>query len=208
MISKFLKAKHWQLFLLTFGIPLIFQVIMMESMMVKMMKEPNPDPEMIFQYFNYFKFFPLIMIAFMAVLFGWFWSVAIGLQKKIPSSVKMKVRKFKIFFFIPMVYMIFIMLFMAFAIDNVMKMGNAPNFMFIGSVFLIILPIHLFAMFCMFYTMYFVAKTIKTVELQREVSFSDFVGEFFLIWFYVIGVWILQPKINKIAGEENKQYKL
>jgi hypothetical protein len=63
----------------------------------------------------------------------------------------------------------------------------------------IILPLHLFAMFCIFYCLYFVAKTIKTAELQREVSFSDFVGEFFMLWFYPIGIWILQPKINQIA---------
>ena len=28
MTDKFLKAKHWQLFVLTFGIPLIFQFFM------------------------------------------------------------------------------------------------------------------------------------------------------------------------------------
>jgi hypothetical protein len=47
-----------------------------------------------------------------------------------------------------------------------------------------------------------VAKTIKTVELQREVNFSEFIGEFFMIWFYFIGIWILQPKINRMV----KQY--
>ena len=46
--------------------------------------------------------------------------------------------------------------------------------------------------------MYFVAKTLKTVELQKEVLFSDFAGEFFIVWFFPIGIWIIQPKINKI----------
>lgn len=44
------------------------------------------------------------------------------------------------------------------------------------------------------------AKTIKTVELQKKVTFSDFAGEFFLLWFSPIGIWILQPKINKFAS--------
>jgi hypothetical protein len=30
------------------------------------------------------------------------------------------------------------------------------------------------------------------------VKFKDFVGEFFLVWFFPIGVWILQPTINKL----------
>jgi len=60
-------------------------------------------------------------------------------------------------------------------------------------------------MFCLFYCLYFVAKTLKTVELQREVSFNDFIAEFFLTWFFPIGVWILQPRINKMIKEyDNK----
>jgi hypothetical protein len=55
--------------------------------------------------------------------------------------------------------------------------------------------------FCIFYCFYFTAKTFKTAELQKEVSFNDFVGEFFLVWFSPIGVWILQPKINQLADE-------
>jgi hypothetical protein len=76
-----------------------------------------------------------------------------------------------------------------------------PNIGLVGSIFTVIVPIHLFSMFCIFYTIYFVAKTIKTVELKREVKFGDFAGEFFLLWFYPVGVWILQPKLNKMIKE-------
>jgi len=54
-------------------------------------------------------------------------------------------------------------------------------------------------MFCMFYIIYFVSKTLKMAELQRNVSFSDYAGEFFLIWLYPIGIWFVQPKINELA---------
>jgi bacteriorhodopsin len=67
-----------------------------------------------------------------------------------------------------------------------------------GAIFALVVPLHLFSMFYIFYTLYFAAKTVKTVELQREVTFSDFAGEFFLIWFYPVGVWIIQPKVNKM----------
>jgi hypothetical protein len=50
----------------------------------------------------------------------------------------------------------------------------------------------------MFYTINFVAKKIKTAELQCNVTFSDYIAEFFLVWFHFIGVWILQPRINKM----------
>jgi hypothetical protein len=65
-------------------------------------------------------------------------------------------------------------------------------------IFALIIPLHLFSMFCIFYSLYFIAKALKTVESQKTVSFSDFAGEFFLIWFFPIGVWIIQPRINKL----------
>ncbi|SNR37781.1 hypothetical protein [Lutibacter flavus] len=195
MIEKFLKAKHWQLFLLIFGIPMIFQIILMGSMFSNIGNEKNPDPSLMI---DYFKLFPIIMILFTGIFFGWFWSIAIGLQSKVPENVKMKVRKFKILFFIPIVYILFISISMSVTFSGMMVNNGEPSRGLIGSLIGIIIPLHIFSMFCIFYSLYFVAKTFKTVELQREVSFSDFAGEFFLLWFYFIGIWIIQPKINKM----------
>jgi hypothetical protein len=197
MIDKFLKAKHWQLFLLTFGIPVIFQIVMMVSMFSNFINQKNPDPATMF---SYMKFFPFMMIFFMAIFFGWFWSIAIGLQKKVPENVTMKVRKFKVFFIIPMVYFLIFICFFLFSFNKLLS-NPEPSLGFIGGLFAIVIPLHLFSIFCIFYTLYFVAKTIKTVELQKAVTFSDFVGEFFLIWFYPIGIWIIQPKINKMIEQ-------
>ena len=72
-----------------------------------------------------------------------------------------------------------------------------------GKMLFFVVPLHLFSMFCMFYLLYFVSKTLKTVELKREVTFSDFLGEFFMIWFFPFGIWIIQPRINKLVNGEN-----
>lgn len=88
-------------------------------------------------------------------------------------------------------------------LPGVVASGNGPDIGLIGSMVGIIIPLHLFSMFCIFYSLYFVAKTFKTVELQRETTFSDFAGEFFMIWFYPIGIWIIQPKVNKMAESGN-----
>lgn len=200
MTNRFLKAKHWQVFLLTFGIPMIFQFILMGSLFTKVATQSSPDPTIVF---NYMKFFPILMVLFMAVYMGWFWSVAIGLQKKVPEQISMKTTKFKIFFFIPTVYILCFVIFISASMGGLIESGNEPNFAVIGGAMAIIFPLHLFSMFCMFYTLYFAAKTFKTVEFQREVSFSDFAGEFFMLWFYPIGIWIVQPKINKMISENN-----
>jgi len=194
MIDKFLQAKHWQLFLLVFGIPFIFQIVLMVILFSSISRGNEPNPEILF---SYFKFIPLLMILFYGVYFGWFYSVGVGLQKKIPDDLKLMINRFKLFLFFPPIYMVLFSFFIFSAFTSVFNNGTEPNLNLVG----LIIPLHLFTMFCMFYTLYFVAKTIKTAELQRKVSFGDFAGEFFLIWFFPNGVWIVQPKINKIFGE-------
>jgi hypothetical protein len=191
MIEKFLKAKHWQIFMITFGLPIILEIIAMPFMII------GNNPMVIM------KIMPIMMIFFIGGFFGWFWAIATGLQNKVPTGVKMKVKKFKVFFFIPLIYIILIFGFMGFAFGGILENGQQPSGGMIGGLVGIIVPLHLFSMFCIFYCLYFVSKTFKTVELQREVTFSDFAGEFFMIWFFPIGVWIVQPKINKMI--ENKE---
>jgi hypothetical protein len=113
----------------------------------------------------------------------------------------MKVKKFKVFFIFPLVYMVVFMLFFSAMMSSLSANNPEPGEGLVGGLFAVVVPLHLFAMFCFLYTFYFVAKTFKTVELQREVTFGDFAGEFFLLWFYPVGVWILQPKINKMIKE-------
>lgn len=48
------------------------------------------------------------------------------------------------------------------------------------------------------YADYALAKALTSVEGNRETTFSDFAGDFFLFLFYPIGVWWLQPRINRI----------
>ncbi|HHJ49333.1 MAG TPA: hypothetical protein ENJ88_00320 [Phaeodactylibacter sp.] len=62
-----------------------------------------------------------------------------------------------------------------------------------------IVPLHLFSLFAIISSFVFCAKTLKAVELQRPVKFEDFVGEVVLFWFWILGVWFLQPRINRIA---------
>jgi hypothetical protein len=190
MIEKFLKAKHWQIFMVTFGLPFLIQIIMMPMTII------GNDPTIMMNVF------PIIMILFMGGFLGWFWSIGVGLQIKVPNDVKMKVKKFKVFLIIPLIYTFFISISMGSMFNGTIEAGQEPNSGVIGSMIGIIVPLHLFSMFCIFYCLYFVAKTFKTVELQREVIFSDFAGEFFMLWFFPIGIWIVQPKVNKMIEEQ------
>ncbi|WP_423998552.1 hypothetical protein [Maribacter sp. IgM3_T14_3] len=205
MINLYLKAKHWQLFILMLGIPLAYQLYTI-SHFFGLQTHSNSISEggvgvteVLNDNIFYFDYFPYVMILHIVMFFGWLWSIAIGLQQNIPSEIKMKVKKFKVLFFIPLIYIISILLLMA----GLFSGTEINSFSFIGWPLYIILLLHLFSMFCIFYCMYFVAKTIKTAELKRKVEFGDFAGEFFLLWFYFIGVCIIQPKVNKLYKDEN-----
>ena len=193
MIQKFLQAKHWQIFLLIIGIPILAQVWMVFSIFSQASSGNVPGSDGIF---NMMQWMMLLMIIPIGIFLAWFYSIAIGLDKFIPAELKLKTNRFKIFFFFPMVYMALFVFFISSSIGD-------PE-LFNPRWFALIVPLHLFTMFCMFHNLHFVAKTIKTAEQQRKVKFDDFAGEFFLLWFYPIGIWIVQPKINKIVQNKNE----
>lgn len=178
-----------------FGLPIIFQLYTFFTLFLNIEDTTHGDPEV---FFDVFTVFPIIMLVFTLIFFGWFWSIAIGLQKQIPTDIKMKVTRFKIMFFIPLFYILLFVVFFEGILSNWFS-----NFLPESAAFVAILvPLHLFSMFCVFYSMYFVAKTIKTAELQKKVGFGDFAAEFFLLWFYIIGVWFIQPKVNRLYRGE------
>ncbi len=187
MIKLFLRAKHWQLFILMMGVPFLFQIITIVYVIVA-------DTPM----FTFYTF-PIFMLLYVSIFFSWFGSIGVGLHKFLPEQHSLNIKKFKNFFFIPLFYFTFLMF-------SMLSLGifsdfPPPNGMF-GISFAIIIPLHLFSMFYMFYMLYFCSKTIKSIELNTEVGFLDYAGEFFLLWFYIIGIWILQPRINKIHSEK------
>lgn len=190
MIDKFLKAKHWQIFLITMGLQIVFQIAIMYIVFT------SED------FMLAFKLFPIVIIFVMGGYLAWFWSLGAGLQCKVPAHITMKVTRFKIFLIIPGVYMLLIAAGIGAMFSGLFEGGGVPSFGLIGGVIGVVFPLHIFSMFCMFYSLYFVAKTVKTVELQQEVSFSDFAGEFFMLWFYPVGIWIIQPKVNAMVKDK------
>jgi len=188
-MRKFLTLKHWQLFVLLVGIPVIFQFIIIGFTIF------TRDLRSIFY------FFPVMMILFIGLFFGWLYSLGTNLFKKLPVTEKMSLTRFKVFLFIYAGYILLFLVFM-FGIFSAVSSGMLLN---PALIFALIIPFHLFAMFCSIYCLYFTGKALKAVELQKPVAFSDYVGEFFLLWFFPIGIWIIQPRINKLFSETDER---
>jgi len=63
-------------------------------------------------------------------------------------------------------------------------------------------PLHLLAMFSIFYVMAFAARNLIMAERQSPVTFYDYSGPFFLLWFFPVGVWIVQPRVNRLVSAQ------
>jgi len=178
-----LKLKHWQLFLLTWGMPIIINIFTFS------------DPGLLIN------LFPVVMIVFTIGTFGWIWAISTELHLKRPTGVELNVRRFKILFLIPVIYILGLTFWMGY----ISYSGSSGQGDSMGGIIGIIIILHLFSMFCIFWGLRFAAKTMKSVELGRMAKFEDYAGEFFLIWLSPIGVWILQPRLNKLI-EDKRHY--
>jgi hypothetical protein len=141
------------------------------------------------------KVFPIMMLLFMVGILGWVWAIATELHEKLPTGVRLNVRQFKVFFSIPIIYMLAIIGFMAYQFNTGSTAKSSNEGLIIG----LIVILHLGSMVCIFLGLRFAAKTMKSVELGRLARFGDYAGEFFLIWFSIIGFWVLQPRLNKLT---------
>lgn len=199
------RARHWQLFMLTFGVVFIFYVYMMISFISTISIGTPPEPQEMFQSFM---FFPIVIIIASGTHFCWYWSIGIGLQNKLPAEARMKTGLFKVAVLFPAIYFVIIFIGITYLFTNAQPFfdqSDPTDLNFIQTIafsMLFFVPLHFFAIFCSFYCLYFTAKTIKSIELQRAVTLSDYIAEFVLIWFFPVGVWIIQPKINKMTESD------
>jgi hypothetical protein len=66
-----------------------------------------------------------------------------------------------------------------------------------------VVPLHLACMVCLFYFLYFASKNLVLAETRKPVSFYEYAGPFFLLWFFPVGVWFIQPKVNRLFAERS-----
>jgi hypothetical protein len=53
-------------------------------------------------------------------------------------------------------------------------------------------------MVCNFYVLYFVSKSLVLAERSKPASFYDYAVPFLMILFFPIGIWMIQPRVNRL----------
>jgi|AntRauTorckE6833_2_1112554.scaffolds.fasta_scaffold44992_1 hypothetical protein len=58
--------------------------------------------------------------------------------------------------------------------------------------------IPLYTIFSFLYLFYFASKALTTAEHGKRISFSEHFGEMILLFTGLLGIWVIQPRINKL----------
>ena len=135
----------------------------------------------------------------MVILFGWLYATGTNLHRILPVNVNMNRVSFIILCLVAFTFMILIFVLIFISINRTLT-DKGPSDLSMSPGLIIFL--FFFITFCTFYCLYFNAKALKAVELQRPVTIGDYAGEFILLLFFMIGVWIIQPRLNKLFSEK------
>jgi hypothetical protein len=127
-----------------------------------------------------------LMILYLLGFLAWFGSMGLFFR----SIAKPELRTGTQFFYFSLVYpVVYVPIFFFLVVPD------------IGLPVWVILPLHLACMVCLLYLLYFTSKNLVLVETGKPVSFYEYAGPFFLLWFFPIGVWVIQPKVNRLYGQ-------
>ncbi len=163
--------------MLTFGILLIIAVLQVLTM--------------IFLSFSASPFFDLIpyVIVFSSVISScWFYVAGEELYKRLPADRQFDLQRYRWFVIIPALATIAVTV--------------APGS--IGETADIDLsrPIQLIGLAMGIANDVTLAKALVAVETKKKVTFGEVVGDFFLLLFFFIGVWWIQPRMTNLIDNE------
>jgi len=134
----------------------------------------------------FFKFKSFLLILIYALFFLWIWLLGVGINKIISEKIRPQLKLFKI----GTIYSFCIFI----ATIPFMPIDYEKN-----PIYLLFLPAMLLALFCLIYAIYYIAKNIVMAEKKRNVTFKEIEMTFFLLLFFWIGIWVIQPRLNKLV---------
>lgn len=164
-----LSAKHWYIFTMFFGLQIVYRIIMVI--------DTTKNPERVSFYLS---FQPLIVTLSGLFFFMWMWEVVISLYLKLKVKKPIDLKVFRIAYVYTAVYIL---------------VAGCYILFFDGGV---LIALHLAAIVALVYCLLFVVRLLKAVELGHFPKPSEYFGDFLLLLFFPIGIWILQPRINSI----------
>lgn len=174
----FLKLKSWQLFCVLVALPFVGQFFVDPFSLAANGADLNDILLMTGS----------VVYLSMIIVLVWFWVLGTQLNHFVAEEFRPSPGLFKVSVIYPAFYVIlFWLLFFT--------QSNNPSLNWIP---LLICPFHLLAMFSILYSFYFISKNLVLAEKRAKVKTEDFIGPFFALWFFPVGIWFIQPRVNAI----------
>lgn len=183
-ISKLVSYKHWQIFLLTIMLPITLQSIGVSGITK----------------YGSTSLWSLVYIIGLG-LFGWtffVWCYTVGtsLHKHLPAHTSLNITVFKAAIYTPLI-LIGILL-----IINNLPIESTISTIILKAIILSITAIlNIFMLLSIIYILYYIPKALKSIELGRNASISEYFPYTLMLLFFIVGIWLIQPRINKTAGQ-------
>jgi hypothetical protein len=178
VLNFFLKAKHWQIFLLLFAVPTIAEIVASGYIPTTIRSRKDLG-------YGGLLYLSLVLLDTLC-LFAWLWAMGSFLNSLQNSAHRLNQGFFLVALVYPCIYM---PVFCWFFLDSEAIPAQ------------VVIPLHFFAVFCFFYVFYFVAKSLVAVNKRKEVFIGDYAKSWILLCVFPIGVWSIQPRINQLYRE-------
>ena len=180
------RLKAWQVFILLVLPMFASQLYLMSNMLSHVSSKQLPNME---EFEALFKQTMLMSLLMIVLLLAWLLSIGIAANRRVEENLRLNTR-----------LAIGCALYAASYIALAQFIFPGPGSVSSGWVSIgLIVPFHLLAMIAIFYVLAFAARNIIMAERQSTVSFFDYSGPFFLMWFFPIGVWFVQPRVNRLV---------
>lgn len=182
--NLFLQAKHWQIFLLLCAAPTVIEVAAVGVV-----------PERIGAWHDLVPGGFLLLgvtLLWLLCIVAWVGSMGLFFWSMVMPELRMKTPFFRLSLVYPVLYY------------PIFLFAVIPGIQIPVGV---IVPLHLACMVCLFYPLYFTSRNLVLLETGKPVTFYEYSGPFFLLWFFPIGVWFIQPKVNRLYAERTGAMK-
>ena len=180
IVRQYLRLAPWELFVLLVVVPVVARLL------ADVPLEPEPGEPAGPLWYDVF------MVMWFPMLSGWFWSIGIGTNRRVEEDL----RPGSVLFNIAIVYPVLFLLVVTWQY-SVTPEGEPSG----GEMAAVGISSLLF-LAAVGYTIRFVAKNLWLAEQGRDVKFRHYGGTLFLLMFYPVALWFVQPRVRKVCAEE------
>ena len=134
-----------------------------------------------------------MLFLFVGAMVGWLYSVGISANDRLPPELQINPRFFKFGLVAPLVYLLAVSAVILIPLAQGEADFRPPSW---------ILPLHFAALAGFVYALWFTAKQFVTLQKGSRTSYIEYAFPLLGFWFGVIGVWFLQPRVNRLLGDK------